>query len=49
LLLDERQLAASRSIRRHLTTMNPAQGMKTLIEVLGKQKTNQALFNTMRV
>ncbi len=49
ILLDERQLAASRSIRRHLTTMNPAQGMKTLIEVLSKNKTNQALFSTMRV
>jgi transcription termination factor Rho len=48
-LLDERQLAASRNIRRHLMTMNPSQAMKTLIEVLSKHPTNQALFNTMRV
>ncbi len=48
-LLDERSLAASRSIRRHLTTMSPTQGMKTLLEVLSKHKTNQALFSTMRV
>jgi transcription termination factor Rho len=48
-LLDERQLAASRNIRRHLMTMNPSQAMKTLLEVLSKHSTNQALFNTMRV
>ncbi len=48
-LMDERALSASRSIRRHLMTMAPAQAMKTLQEVLSKHKTNQALFNTMRV
>ncbi|MDB5289796.1 MAG: Transcription termination factor Rho [Phycisphaerales bacterium] len=47
-LLDEKSLAAARAIRRHLMTMQPAQQLKTLIEVLGKQKTNQALFATMR-
>ena len=48
-LLDERQLAASRSIRRHLMTMAPTQSMKTLLEVLAKHKTNQSLFSTIRV
>ncbi len=47
--MDERTLAASRSIRRHLMSMPPAQAMKTLLEVLGKHKTNQQLFSTMRV
>ena len=29
--------------------MPPAQAIKNLVEVLGKHKTNQDLFNTMRV
>ena len=48
-LMDERTLAACNGIRRHLMSMAPAQAMKTLLEVLAKHKTNQALFNTMRV
>jgi transcription termination factor Rho len=48
-LLDERQLASSRSIRRHLMSMSPAQALKTLLEVLSKHKTNQSLYSTMRV
>ena len=48
-LLDAPSLDAARKIRRHLMTMPPPQAMKTLIEVLGKQKTNQALFNTMKM
>ncbi|MDB5289365.1 MAG: H+transporting two-sector ATPase alpha/beta subunit central region [Phycisphaerales bacterium] len=47
-LLDEKSLAAARAIRRHLMTMQPAQQLKTLIEVLGKHKTNKELFATMR-
>ena len=48
-LLDEKQLLAARNIRRHLMNMPPVQAMKTLLEVLGKHKTNQDLFNTMRL
>lgn len=48
-LLDPAALEQAARIRRHLMTMPPAQGMKTLIDVLGKQKTNQALFATMKV
>src|SRR5260221_7501720 len=47
-LLDAKQLDAARKIRRHFMNMQPAQAMKTLLEVLGKHKTNEALFNTMR-
>src|SRR5258706_2148263 len=43
-LLDDKQLAASRNIRRHLMNLPPVQGMKTLLEVLSKHKSNQALF-----
>ena len=46
---DPAQLAASRSIRRHLMSMSPAQALKTLLEVLSKHKTNQSLYSTMRV
>src|SRR5438132_12992767 len=49
LLLDAKSLEAARNIRRHLVNMQPAQSMKTLLEVLGKHKTNADLFNSMRV
>ena len=49
ILLNEKQLLASRNIRRHLMNMQPVQGMKTLLEILGKHKTNQDLFNTLRL
>ena len=48
-LLDPKQLGAAHNLRRHLLNMPPAQAMKNLLEVLGKHKTNQDLFNTMRV
>src|SRR5436190_4931392 len=48
-LLDEKSLGAARQVRRHLMNMPPTQAMKTLIDVLTKQKTNQALFNNMAV
>ena len=47
-LLDEKQLAAARNIRRHLLNMPPHQAMKALLEALQKHKTNQDLFNSMR-
>jgi transcription termination factor Rho len=47
-LLDEKQLAAGRLIRRHLMNMPPTQAMKHLIEALGKHKTNESLFNSMK-
>jgi transcription termination factor Rho len=46
-LLDDKQLIASRNIRRHLLNMTPVQGIKTLLEVLGKHKTNQTLLEAM--
>src|SRR5712671_1873817 len=49
LLLDPGQLNAARALRRHLTNMQPTQGMTTLLDVLKKHKTNDALFATMRV
>ncbi len=48
-LLGPKELDAARNIRRHLLTLNPAQAMKTLLEVLAKNKTNADLFNSMRV
>jgi transcription termination factor Rho len=48
-LMDEKCLAATRLIRRHLINMPPQQAMKFLIEALGKHKTNQALYDSMRV
>jgi len=48
-LLEPRNLAAARNLRRHLINMPPAQGIKNLLEVLSKHKTNQDLFATMKV
>jgi transcription termination factor Rho len=47
-LFDAKQLASARGIRRHLMNMPPAQAMKSLIDTLGKHKTNEALFNSMK-
>ncbi len=48
-LLSPEHLEAARKVRRHLMTMPPTQALKTLLDVLGKQKTNDTLFNTMRL
>ncbi len=48
-LLDERTLAAARNIRRHLMNMPPTQAMKSLIDVLSKQPTNQAVYSGIKV
>jgi transcription termination factor Rho len=48
-LFSERQLAAARALRRHLLNVPPTQAMKTLLEVLGKHPTNEALLNSLRV
>ena len=48
-LLEPKQLAAAQNIRRHLMNMQPAAAMKNLIEVVSKHKTNQDLFNTIRI
>ena len=48
-LLDTRQLMAARQIRKHLMNMPPAGAMKSLCEALSKHKTNQAMFDTLRV
>jgi len=47
-LLSERELAATRAIRRHLIDMAPAQAMKTLIDALSKTKSNADLLAGMR-
>jgi len=47
-LMSEKELAATRLIRRHLLNMPPNQSMKTLLEALGKHPTNLSLFNSMR-
>jgi transcription termination factor Rho len=48
-LLDAKQLASARNIRRHLMNMPPAGAIKSLVEALSKHKTNQSLFDSMRV
>ncbi|HWB53449.1 MAG TPA: transcription termination factor Rho [Tepidisphaeraceae bacterium] len=48
-LMSEKALLQARQIRRHLLNMPPSQAMKTLIEVLQKQPTNQALLDTVRL
>ena len=48
LLLEEKHLGAIRRIRRHLIGMPPVQGMKTMLDVLGKHKTNESLLNSMQ-
>ena len=48
LLMPEKQLNAARNIRRHLVGMKPVDAMKNLLEALGKHKTNQSLFDSMR-
>src|SRR2546423_103851 len=47
-LLDEKTLAATRQVRRHLMNMPPAQAMKNLIDALNKTKSNADLFAGMR-
>jgi transcription termination factor Rho len=47
-LLDPTQLNAARALRRHLLNMQPAQAMTTLLDVLKKHKTNDAMFATMK-
>src|SRR3954470_9623412 len=48
-LMTEKELAAARALRRHLMNMQPAQAMKTLLEVMAKNKTNESLLGSMRV
>ncbi|HSU65394.1 MAG TPA: transcription termination factor Rho [Tepidisphaeraceae bacterium] len=47
-LLPPKELAASQTMRRHLLNLQPAQGIKTLLDVMSKYPTNSALFNTIR-
>ena len=43
-LLSEKELTASRHIRRLLSNMQPAEAIKSLLDVMGKQKTNADLI-----
>jgi transcription termination factor Rho len=47
-LLDPKQLAAARNMRRHLMNLPPHQAMKTLMEALKKFKTNDELYASMK-
>lgn len=48
-LMDDRTLAACRSIRRHLVSMPPHQAIRTLTEVMSKVRTNAELLANVRV
>jgi transcription termination factor Rho len=48
-LLDARQLAAARNIRRHLLNMTPAQGIKSLQDLMKKVPTNKQIFDSVNV
>ncbi len=47
LLLTPRALECGRKLRRHLTNMQPAQSIKSLLDALAKMKTNEQLYNSM--
>ena len=49
LLFEPQQLDSARRIRRHLSNMQPVQAMKTMLEVLGKHKTNAEMYRAMKV
>ena len=49
LYTDAETLAAVHRIRRHMTNLNPTQAMKTMLEVLAKYPTNQAVLSAMKV
>jgi transcription termination factor Rho len=48
-LLDERGLAASRNIRRHLLNMPPVQAIKSLQDLMKKVPTNKQIFDSVSV
>jgi transcription termination factor Rho len=48
-LVDDKTLGAMRNIRRHLMNLPPNQAMKSLTDALGKHKTNQSLFDSMKL
>src|SRR5688500_2883954 len=47
-LMSEKELAAARTIRRHLMNVPPAQAMKHLLDALSKHKANADLFAGLR-
>jgi transcription termination factor Rho len=49
LLLPVKDLEVARRIRRTLLNMQLAQSMKTMLDVMGKYKTNRELFDSMQV
>jgi transcription termination factor Rho len=48
-LYAEKNLLAARAVRRHLINLPPQAAMKNLLEAMGKHKTNQSLYDSMRV
>jgi transcription termination factor Rho len=49
LLIPEKDLEVARRIRRTLLNMQPAQSIKTMLDVMAKYKTNRELFDSMKV
>ena len=49
LLINEKDLAAIRNIRRHLVSLQPAAGVKSLTDAMAKMKTNAELISAIRV
>src|SRR5688572_18216666 len=49
LLIPANDLETARRIRRTLTNMQPAQSIKTMLDVMAKYKTNRELFDSMKV
>jgi transcription termination factor Rho len=49
LLIDPKQIDATRRIRRLLTDMAPQQALKTMLDVLSKHKTNADMLNSMKL
>jgi transcription termination factor Rho len=49
LLIEARHLDASRRMRRLLTEMPPPQALKTMLDVLGKHRTNVDMLSAMRI
>jgi transcription termination factor Rho len=49
LLMEPKALAAARNVRRHLINLQPPQAIKALLEALQKHKTNQSLYDSMKI
>jgi len=48
-LMDAKSLAAAHNIRKHVLNMTPAQGIKSLQDLMKKVPTNKQIFDSMSV